>query len=130
MNLDYSLFKGTSFQLKNVTTADATAQQIADLSMVKRMWPVRIYSVPKDEVKWKGSDRNMAEAVLRKRQSTTGNDTFSPHVMTQVDQLRAEGVTGEGIRVAVIDTGVDYNHPALGGCFGSDCLVSYGTDLV
>ncbi|KAF2652507.1 serine endopeptidase [Lophiostoma macrostomum CBS 122681] len=130
MKLEYSLFKGTSFQLNNLTTAETTAEQIANLSMVKRMWPVRVYSVPKDEVVWKGSDKNIADAALRRRRAPNGNDTFSPHVMTQVNQLRAEGVTGEGIRIAVIDTGVDYDHPALGGCFGDGCLVSYGTDLV
>lgn len=29
-----------------------------------------------------------------------------------------------------IDTGIDYYHPALGGCFGEGCLVAYGFDLV
>lgn len=29
-----------------------------------------------------------------------------------------------------MDTGVDYHHPALGGCFGNGCLISYGHDLV
>lgn len=29
-----------------------------------------------------------------------------------------------------MDTGVDYLHSALGGCFGKKCLVSYGYDLV
>jgi subtilisin family serine protease len=130
MKLDYSLFKGTSFQLKNVSDVDAAAKSIANMAMVKQMWPVRVFSVPKVQVHWKGTDGNMAESALQKRQSANSSDTFSPHVMTQVDKLRAEGVTGKGIRVAVIDTGVDYNHPALGGCFGSGCLVSYGTDLV
>lgn len=35
--------------------------------------------------------------------------------MTQVDRLRANGITGAGIRVAVVDTGIDFDHPALGG---------------
>jgi hypothetical protein len=26
--------------------------------------------------------------------------------------------------------GVDYTHPALGGCFGKGCKVAYGYDLV
>jgi hypothetical protein len=26
--------------------------------------------------------------------------------------------------------GVDYTHPALGGCFGQGCKVAYGYDLV
>lgn len=33
-------------------------------------------------------------------------DTFTPHVMTQVDMLRADGITGKGVKIAVIDTGV------------------------
>lgn len=37
--------------------------------------------------------------------------------------------TGQGIRIGIVDTGVDYTHPALGGCFGKNCLVSYGYDL-
>jgi len=28
--------------------------------------------------------------------------------------------------VAVIDSGVDYLHPALGGCFGTGCKVAFG----
>ncbi|KAG8937483.1 hypothetical protein FRC00_005015 [Tulasnella sp. 408] len=57
-------------------------------------------------------------------------DSFAPHVMTGVDKLHAEGIFGKGIRVAVIDTGVDYLHPALGGGFGPGFKVSHGTDLV
>ncbi|KIO16474.1 hypothetical protein M407DRAFT_33880 [Tulasnella calospora MUT 4182] len=41
-------------------------------------------------------------------------DTFAPHVMTGVDKLHAQGFLGEGIRIAIIDSGVDYRHPALG----------------
>lgn len=26
--------------------------------------------------------------------------------------------------------GVDYRHPALGGCFGTGCRIAYGYDLV
>jgi subtilisin family serine protease len=50
--------------------------------------------------------------------------------LTGVVKLHAEGLTGSGIRVGVIDTGVDYTHPALGGCFGKGCKIEFGTDLV
>ena len=35
----------------------------------------------------------------------------------QADALHAEGYRGEGLVVAVIDTGIDYNHPAFAGAF-------------
>lgn len=38
--------------------------------------------------------------------------------------------TGTGLRIGIVDTGVDYTHPALGGCFGKECLVEYGYDVV
>ncbi|EOA80850.1 uncharacterized protein SETTUDRAFT_63240, partial [Exserohilum turcica Et28A] len=52
------------------------------------------------------------------------------HVMTQIGRLRADGITGSGIKIAIIDTGVDYSHPLLGKCFGKGCVVGYGFDFV
>jgi subtilisin family serine protease len=40
------------------------------------------------------------------------------------------GVTGAGVKVAVIDSGIDYTHPDLGGCFGAGCRVVGGYDFV
>ncbi|GAB5589864.1 hypothetical protein Unana1_04764 [Umbelopsis nana] len=37
---------------------------------------------------------------------------------------------GNGIRIGIIDSGVDYLHPALGGCFGPNCKARYGYNLV
>lgn len=132
MDLSYSLFKGASFKLEDLATEDELAKQIADMPEIKQMWPVREYPIPNDEVVWTGNSATAAPESsnsINKRQSSD-NTTFSPHVMTQVDLLRADGIRGAGIRVAVIDTGIDYDHPALGGCFGEGCLVSFGTDLV
>lgn len=53
----------------------------------------------------------------------------STHVQTQVDKLRAEGYTGKGIKVGIVDSGIDYRNPALGGCFGEGCVISFGYDL-
>ncbi|KAJ3218462.1 hypothetical protein HDU67_005558 [Dinochytrium kinnereticum] len=53
------------------------------------------------------------------------------HSITGVNQVRQTlGLTGKGIKVAVIDSGVDYLHPALGGGFGPGFKVAYGYDLV
>jgi subtilisin family serine protease len=40
------------------------------------------------------------------------------------------GVTGAGVTVAVIDTGIDYTHPSLGGGFGKGFKVVGGFDFV
>ena len=52
------------------------------------------------------------------------------HKLTGVDKARASGLTGAGIKVGVIDSGVDYKHPALGGGFGPGYKIAYGYDLV
>ncbi|MBU2477054.1 S8 family serine peptidase, partial [Candidatus Micrarchaeota archaeon] len=39
-------------------------------------------------------------------------------------------ITGEGITIGIIDTGVDYTHPDLGGCFGQGCKVEGGWDFI
>ncbi|KAI1318964.1 hypothetical protein EDD11_005398 [Mortierella claussenii] len=51
--------------------------------------------------------------------------------MTGATRVHAElRLKGEGIKVGIIDTGVDFTHPALGGCFGKGCKVAYGYDFV
>ncbi len=51
-------------------------------------------------------------------QQTKSGDGQSSRMVTStpligVDKLRAEGITGEGVKVGVLDTGLDYNHPDL-----------------
>ncbi|KAI1078621.1 peptidase S8/S53 domain-containing protein [Whalleya microplaca] len=135
MDLNYRLFKGVSFKVRNGT--DHNAQLFLDKvkakPRVKAVWPVRTVKLnvpePVAGEQVKALKRTSAAASKFKRQNA-GNDTFSPHVMTQVDKLRAKGVTGKGFRIGIVDSGIDYKHPALGGCFGPGCLVEAGYDLV
>lgn len=53
----------------------------------------------------------------------------APAVWAMTDPFGA-AIRGHGITVAIIDTGVDYHHPDLGGCFGPGCKVVGGYDFV
>ncbi|MEO8259419.1 MAG: S8 family serine peptidase [Acidobacteriota bacterium] len=51
--------------------------------------------------------------------------------MTGADIAQSSlGLIGRHVTVAVMDTGIDYQHPDLGGCFGPNCRVAGGFDLV
>ncbi|KAE8267098.1 hypothetical protein A4X09_0g5246, partial [Tilletia walkeri] len=63
----------------------------------------------------------------------TAQDTFTPHVMTGIDKVHADGNFGQGIVIGLLDSGVDYTHHALNGgqedgkpCFGPSCPISGG----
>ena len=50
--------------------------------------------------------------------------------LINADTIQDLGFSGTGVTVAIIDTGVDYTHPSLGGCFGTGCKVLGGYDFV
>ncbi|KAI0887884.1 subtilisin-like protein [Annulohypoxylon maeteangense] len=46
--------------------------------------------------------------------------------MAGVDKLHGLGIKGKGVKVGIIDTGVDYRHPALGGGVGPGFKIAGG----
>ncbi|KAI9027482.1 peptidase S8/S53 domain-containing protein [Phycomyces nitens] len=77
--------------------------------------------------------------ITHKTRPTSSNDypllqTFdkdAPATLTMANNAyRHLGQNGTGVKIGVIDSGIDYTHPALGGCFGKGCKVAYGYDLV
>ncbi|EGG02753.1 subtilisin protease [Melampsora larici-populina 98AG31] len=58
------------------------------------------------------------------------NSAFGPHRQTRVADMHKLGRFGQGIKIAIIDSGVDCSHPALGGGFGPGKKISFGADLV
>jgi minor extracellular serine protease Vpr len=59
----------------------------------------------------------------------------SPELANSVPTIDAPavwnlGYRGEGMLVGILDTGVDYTHPDLGGCLGPGCKVIGGFDFI
>ncbi|KAI0203660.1 peptidase S8/S53 domain-containing protein [Astrocystis sublimbata] len=132
LTISSKIFNGASYQFEEgneEADAEATIKRLVELPSIKAVWPVRKIHLPNDTIEKVGRDIDMAAAVKQNHKALP-DGKFSPHVMTQVDKAHAQGYMGKGIRVGVIDTGVDYDHPSLGGCFGEGCLVTHGYDFV
>ncbi|HUG74142.1 MAG TPA: S8 family serine peptidase [Acidimicrobiia bacterium] len=101
-----TLFNGLSIEV-----APGHLTRLAQMTEVKAIYPVMSVPMPATSV----SGPQLATAIT----------------MTGADVAQSElGFTGAGIRVAVMDTGIDYHHPDLGGCFGPGCRVEVGWDFV
>jgi hypothetical protein len=135
MNMSFIFFNGSSFSIKGPMGHASVASKISAMPSVKKIWPMRLYPAPTThEARTRGNGSSFLNARLGNipksgDDAPSHNHSYSPHSMTQVDRLHAKGYTGKGARIAIIDTGVDYYHPALGGCFGKGCLISGGYDL-
>ncbi|KAI1380231.1 peptidase S8/S53 domain-containing protein [Hypoxylon crocopeplum] len=55
-----------------------------------------------------------------------GESLSSTLEMAGVDKLHLLGIKGEGVKIGIVDTGVDYRHPALGGDFGPGFKIAGG----
>ena len=97
LNFTSSIFMGVSFRLGHPE----------DISIIKRLdsvgavWPVTLYPRPDPVIQ-----KITTESELHGLRADRNRD--STHIMTGVDKLHAEGYFGSNIRIAIIDSGVDY----------------------
>jgi minor extracellular serine protease Vpr len=101
-----TLWNGFSIEM-----GSSQLSKLARLPGVTAIYPVDIVRIPETTT----ADPELATALA----------------MTGADVAQSElGYTGAGVKVAVMDTGIDYDHPDLGGCFGPGCRVFTGWDFV
>lgn len=106
------MFKGASIQFNDIKNSDKIAAKVAELPTIKRIFPVRRYPLPQHTVHSTGDAGS--EAVAKRDKKGHGDkghggkdkDTFTPHLMTQVNKFRDAGIKGRGVKIAIIDTGV------------------------
>jgi subtilisin family serine protease len=110
-----TLFNGFSVQVDRANRA-----ALARVAGVKAMFPVVLIQAPTPE------QREAIRADLATALAQTGAD----------DAQNSLGLTGAGVKVGVVDTGIDIDHPAFGGNGSNGSTpfpsvrVAYGYDLV
>lgn len=101
------LWNGLSVQLER-----GELRKLSGIAGVRSIYPVINIAVPELPP---GDETELATALA----------------MTGADIAQSElGYTGAGVRVGIIDTGIDYHHPDLGGGFGPGHRVYTGYDFV
>ncbi|CAL1706297.1 unnamed protein product [Somion occarium] len=105
-----------------VTLTDAKDRaKVLDISGVKAVRPVVFIPAPKPV---------SVKVVKDPSDPAVPPDSESTHVLTGVDKLHAQGITGSGVKIGIIDTGIDYTHPVLGGAIGPGHKIIGGFDFV
>ncbi|KAI9266025.1 peptidase S8/S53 domain-containing protein [Sporodiniella umbellata] len=113
----HDFFNGISVTLDtdDAKIKKSALETLLDRSDVSYISPVRVVPRPVVKLTKKGKD---TKSIL-------------PHGMTQVDLVHSKLKNkGKGVLVGVLDSGIDYKLPALGGGFGKGFKVSAGYDLV
>jgi subtilisin family serine protease len=101
-----SLWNGVSVEAKS-----GAISKIRKFASVKAVYPIGTHRIPVT--------------------TRVSPDLATALAMTGADVAQSElGLTGKGIKVAVMDTGIDYDHPDLGGGFGPGKRVVTGWDFV
>ncbi|KAI8327259.1 peptidase S8/S53 domain-containing protein [Blakeslea trispora] len=126
--IHHRFFKGASIDISDV--GKNALKPILDRPDVEAVYPVTIIRHASASGAISSTEK---KASIEKR--GLGNDQAAdlgiPLALGQIDQVHSKlGYKGKGILVGIIDGGLDYLHPALGGGFGEGYKVVAGYDLV
>ncbi|MBO9129457.1 S8 family serine peptidase [Bacillus sp. 165] len=84
-----------------MTVPGTAVEELLQSGVVKRVWKDEVVQLELPASPQSASESKMMDSI--------------PQI--GVDKLHAEEVTGKGIQVGVLDTGIDYNHPDLQGAY-------------
>lgn len=144
-------FYGLSINVNGNFTDETIQSKLAAMDGVENVWPVvEVYqnapagpqrmSKPKASRSTKvqqrtpvvssrstnaGTNSTLPSSLMPPKVTGTSN-IFASLEMSGVDKLHALGVKGSGTKIGIIDTGVDYRHPSLGGGFGPGYKIAGG----
>ncbi|WP_129688256.1 S8 family serine peptidase [Gottfriedia acidiceleris] len=95
-----------AFNGVSMTLPASQVKDLLNLDTVQAVWENKEVSID-------------PEQAVEKEVESTNSSTLTQDNIEQIgaNKLHKEGITGKGIKVGVIDTGIDYTHPDLKGVF-------------
>lgn len=131
-NLD--VFSGLSIQVNGNLTNEEILLQLRDIPEVMTVSPVMKVGVPiQPGVSAQDPMESYQVGDLKRPAPTPGkrHETLATSLqMRVIDKLHSLGIKGKGVKVGILDTGIDYRHPALGNGFGPGHKVAGGFSFV
>lgn len=127
-DFEHKFFRGSSFVVDGTEDEETVISRIHSTKRAKKVWPLR--RIKRDPGQIHSKLPNGAKLGYSKTAKRGYENPWSTHAMTGVDKLHAKGLTGKGTFIAILDTGVDYKHPDLGGGFGPGYKIAKGYDFV
>ncbi|EME84584.1 uncharacterized protein MYCFIDRAFT_173545 [Pseudocercospora fijiensis CIRAD86] len=85
---------------------------------------------PPDAVRPSASALSRGRHLPLRHRARRESEPHPPHAQIGVDRLHAAGITGKGIRIAILDTGFDYKQQPFGHDIGPDKKVTYAHDWI
>ena len=98
----------------SVSVPPAQVAALGSIPGVKAVYPVETVSLPA----YRSEGGGGADIELKNALGLTGANIAQNEL----------GLDGSGVTIAIVDSGVDYTLPELGGCFGPSCKVRGGLD--
>ncbi|KAH8892938.1 subtilisin-like protein, partial [Thozetella sp. PMI_491] len=120
------LFYGLSIQVQSDQEGEDVQAKLESIPGVANVWPVMERCVPRPTTSSSASATASSTDTLTLPKATGNPDVSSTLRMTDIDKLHAMGIKGKGMKVGIVDTGIDYRHPSLGGGFGPGHKVAGG----
>lgn len=106
MDFDFELFKGGTYKFEDIKPVGEHVARLLAQPAIKNAWPNKKIPAPDPSISWIAPRGPVGSTSSEMVKRSYTNDTYSPHVQTQVDKLRAKGITGGGVKIAIVDTGV------------------------
>ncbi len=121
-------YVGLSLEVRSAGTNEEIKAQLRSIPGVRAVSQVQRTSLP---VEFNTSADPFLSysnpAPLKSLKAAAGSGNLGSSLqMGGIDKLHELGIKGKGIKIGIIDTGVDYRHPALGGGLGPGYKIAGG----